>query len=75
MTTRPASYTRRRFPAESISHASRLYHVLSLSLRDVGLILAERGVIARSASPIRKSGLKIERCKLAMLSYRRCSTA
>src|SRR3954454_5424209 len=33
-----------RFPAEIISHAVWLYHVFSLSLRDVELILAERGV-------------------------------
>jgi putative transposase len=35
---------RHRFPAEIISHAVWLYHVFSLSLRDVELILAERGV-------------------------------
>ena len=36
-----------RFPAEIISHAVWLYHVFSLSLRDVELILAERGVDRR----------------------------
>ena len=36
---------RHRFPAEIISHAVWLYHVFSLSLRDVELILAERGII------------------------------
>jgi putative transposase len=36
---------RHRFPAELISHAVWLYHVFSLSLRDVELILAERGVV------------------------------
>jgi transposase-like protein len=36
---------RHRFPAEIISHAIWLYHVFSLSLRDVELILAERGVV------------------------------
>jgi putative transposase len=35
---------RHRFPAEIISHAVWLYHVFSLSLRDVELLLAERGV-------------------------------
>ena len=35
---------RHRFPAEIISHAVWLYHVFSLSLRDVELILAERGI-------------------------------
>ncbi len=43
MTPEPSSYPRHRFPAEIISHAVWLYHVFSLSLRDVELILAERG--------------------------------
>ena len=37
---------RHRFPAEIISQAVWLYHVFSLSLRDVELLLAERGVVA-----------------------------
>ena len=45
MMPQPASYPRHRFPAEIISHAVWLYHLFSLSLRDVELILAERGVI------------------------------
>ena len=36
---------RHRFPAEIIGHVVWLYHVFSLSLRDVELILAERGVV------------------------------
>ena len=44
MTLDPASYPRHRFPAEIISHAVWLYHMFSLSLRDVELILAERGI-------------------------------
>src|SRR4051794_7303673 len=36
---------RHRFPGEIISHAVWLYHVFSLSLRDVELLLAERGVV------------------------------
>jgi putative transposase len=36
---------RHRFPVEIISHAVWLYHVFSLSLRDVELLLAERGVV------------------------------
>jgi putative transposase len=44
MTPERSSYRRHRFPAEIISHAVWLYHVFSLSLRDVELILAERGV-------------------------------
>ena len=45
MTPRPDPQCRHRFPAEIISHAVWLYHVFSLSLRDVELILAERGVV------------------------------
>lgn len=41
----PNPHYRHRFPAELISHAVWLYHVFSLSFRDVELILAERGVI------------------------------
>ena len=41
----PNPHYRRRFPAEIISHAVWLYHVFSLSLRDVELLLAERGVV------------------------------
>ena len=47
---KPASYPRHRFPAEIISHAVWLYHVFSLSLRDVELILAERGVVVTHES-------------------------
>jgi putative transposase len=36
---------RHRFPAEIITHAVWLYHVFSLSLRDVELLLAERGIV------------------------------
>ena len=36
---------RHRFPAEIIAHAVWLYHVFSLSLRDVELLLAERGIV------------------------------
>ena len=44
MTTEPATYPGYRFPAEVIGHAVWQYHVFGLSLRDVELILAERGV-------------------------------
>jgi hypothetical protein len=36
---------RHRFPVEVISHAMWLYHVFSLSLRNVELLVAERGII------------------------------
>ncbi len=44
MTSEPTTYPGYRFPAEIISHDVWLYHVFSLSLRDVELILAERGI-------------------------------
>ena len=44
MTPEPATYPGYRFPAEVIGHAVWLYRVFGLSLRDVELILAERGV-------------------------------
>jgi putative transposase len=40
----PDPHYRHRFPAEIISYAVWLYHVFSLSFRDVELILAERGM-------------------------------
>ncbi len=45
MTSPPDPHDRHQFPAEIISHVVWLYHVFSLSLRDVELILAERGVV------------------------------
>jgi putative transposase len=41
----PDPHYRHRFPAEIIRHAIWLYHVFSLSLRDVELLLAERSVV------------------------------
>jgi transposase-like protein len=46
----PDLHYRYRFPAEIISHAVWLYHVFSLSLRDVELILAERGIVVSYGS-------------------------
>ncbi len=57
MTPEPATYPGHRFPAEVIGHAVWLYHVFSLSLRDVELILAERGITVTHES-IRRWGLK-----------------
>jgi putative transposase len=45
MTFDPVSFPRHRFPAAFISHAVWLYHVSRLGLRNVELILAERGVV------------------------------
>lgn len=47
MTPQPISHRRHRFPAEIISHAIWLYHVFGLSLRDVELILVQRGTRLR----------------------------
>ena len=41
----PDLHYRHRFPAEIISHAAWLYHVFSLSFREVELLLAERGTL------------------------------
>ena len=41
----PDPHHRHRFPAEIIAHAVWLYHTFTLSLRDVELLLAERGII------------------------------
>jgi putative transposase len=41
----PDPHYRHRFSAEIISHAVWLCHVFSLSLRDVELLLAERGIV------------------------------
>lgn len=40
MTPRHEPHYRHRFPAEIISHAVWLYHVFSLGLRDVELIVS-----------------------------------
>jgi putative transposase len=45
MKSPPDPNYRHRFPAAIISHAVWLYHVFSLSLRDVELLLAERGIV------------------------------
>jgi putative transposase len=41
----PDPHHRHRFPGEIISHAVWLYHVFSLSQRDVELLLAERSIV------------------------------
>ncbi|SDD96787.1 IS6 family transposase [Belnapia rosea] len=45
MPTEPTTYPGYRFPAEVIHHAIWLYHTFILSLRDIELILAERGLL------------------------------
>jgi transposase-like protein len=43
MTRQPDPHYRHRFPAEIISRADWFYHMFSLSLRYVELLLAEHG--------------------------------
>ena len=50
----PNPHYRRRFPAEIISHAVWLYHVFSLSLRDVELLLVQ--LSGALSSPTRPCG-------------------
>lgn len=50
MTPEPATYPGYRFPAEVIRHAVWLYHLFGLSLRDIELILTERGVVVSHES-------------------------
>ncbi len=52
-----------RFPAAIVSHAVWLYHVFSLSLRNVELLLAERGV-AVSYETVRRW---CQKCRRALL--------
>ena len=57
MSQRPDTPRGHRFSTEIISHAIWLYHVFSLSLRDVELLLAQRGVIV-SYETVRRWCLK-----------------
>lgn len=50
MTPEHSSYHRHRFLADLTSRAVWLYHVFRLSLRDVELILAGRGVVVTPES-------------------------
>jgi len=60
MSTTPNSYRGFRFPPEIISEAVWLYHCFSLSLREVELILAARGIEV-SYETIREWGLRLGR--------------
>jgi putative transposase len=59
-----------RFAREIIQHAVWLYHCFSLSLRDVELILAERGILV-SYETIREWGLRFGRIFATALKRRR----
>ena len=68
MKSTPDPHYRHRFPAEIISRTVWLYHVFSLSLRDVELIPAERGIVV-SYETVRR------RCKKFGASFRRLARA
>jgi len=70
MKSPPDPHYRHRFPAEVISHAVWLYHVFSLSLRDVELLLAERGVVV-SHETVRRWCRKFGQCFAHCLRRRR----
>jgi putative transposase len=70
MTTSPNPYRGFRYPAEVIQHAVWLYHSFSLSLRDVELILAARGMVV-SYESIREWGLRFGRMFANALKRRR----
>src|SRR3712207_4300199 len=70
MRTPPYPHRGRRFPAEIIAHAVWVYHTFSLSLRDVELLLAERGVVVSYGS-VRRWCLKFGRSFAAKLRRRR----
>lgn len=70
MSQSPDLHRGHRFPAEIIAHAVWLYHVFSLSLRDVELLLAERGVIV-SYESVRRWCLKFGRSFADKLRRRR----
>ena len=66
----PDPHYRHRFSAEIISHAVWLYHVFSLSLRDVELLLAERGIVV-SYETVRRWCRKFGRSFANCLRHRR----
>ena len=70
MRTRPDRYRGFRFPAEIISHAVWLYHGFSLSLREVELILAQRGIVV-SYESIRTWSLRFGQDFASTLKRRR----
>jgi len=70
MTISPNPYRGFRLPSAVIEHAVWLYHCFSLSLRDVELILAARGIVV-SYESIREWGLRFGRIFANALKRRR----
>ena len=73
MSTTPNPYRGFRFPAEVINQAVWLYHCFSLSLREVELILATRGIVV-SYETIRGWSLRFGRTYANSLKRRRPQT-
>jgi putative transposase len=67
-------YPRYRFPVEIIQHAVWLYHLFSLSLRGIELILAERGNVVSHES-VRRWCLRFGADFAAKLRKRRSRTS
>ncbi|MBP0447429.1 IS6 family transposase [Roseomonas sp. SSH11] len=70
MTASPNPFRGFRFPAEVIQHTVWLYYCFSLSLRDVEVILAARGIVV-SYETIREWGLRFGRLFANELKRRR----
>jgi putative transposase len=70
MSTTSNPYRGYRFPAEIINQAVWLYHCFSLSLREVELILAARGVVVGHET-IREWSLRFGRTYAKTLKQRR----
>jgi len=70
MTASSNPYRGFRFLAEVIKHAVWLYQCFSLSLRDVELILAARGIVV-SYESIRECALRVDRLFANTLKQRR----
>jgi putative transposase len=70
MSTTSNPYRGFRFPAEIINQAVWLYHCFSLSLRDIELILAARGIVV-SYETIREWSLRFGRTYAKALKRRR----
>jgi putative transposase len=70
MATSSNPYRGFQFPAEVIEHAVWLYHCFSLSLREVELILATRGIVV-SYESIREWSLRFGRLFANRLKRRR----
>jgi putative transposase len=70
MSTTSNPYRGFRFPAEIINQAVWLYHCCSLSLREVELILAARGIVV-SYESIRAWSLRFGRAYAKTLKWRR----